>query len=350
MIEKIIFYSWQSNLKHDFNWKMIEKSLKDSIHALNSKNKLIKYSLDQATRGLPGSPDIVDSIFRKIDKSSIFIADITPITGIGEKGIPNPNVLIELGYAANILGWDNIICVCNTALGKIESLPFDIKQRRITKYSLNDKEQKKKQTEKLTEIFKIAFPLIQEKQATYDKVTEIFKTQLDLILVAISNHFNSLFDIKSNKIGLDVFYDVIEKLQKGCVKSNVTIEIKETEKFLTEKINELNEITKHPLLILNKKIDQITSVISLIKSLELLQANISGDRFYERGFTEKIKENWKKLLTIFGTITKISKGGEIKLKDIDILNMLLSDIAKDIDKITDVWGEHLLIDPARIDI
>ena len=85
MIEKTIFYSWQSELEPDFHWKLIEKSLNDSIQALNSENKLFKYTLDQATRGLPGSPDIVDSIFSKIEKSRIFIADITPDTKILEK-------------------------------------------------------------------------------------------------------------------------------------------------------------------------------------------------------------------------------------------------------------------------
>ncbi len=329
MIEKTIFYSWQSDLKSNFNWKLIEKSLIDSIQALNSEKKLIKYSLDQATRGLLGSPDIVDSIFRKIAKSSIFIADITPITKIGEKGIPNPNVLIELGYAVNVLGWDNIICICNTSEGKIESLPFDIKQRRITKYSLSEKKHKEKQTEELTKIFKIAIPLIQEKQSTYDKVTELFKTQLDQILLSISNHFNSLFKIKSSLIGLDVFFHIMDELQKGFVKSDIKIENKETEIFLAEKIKELDEITKHPLLILNKKIDQITTVISLIKSLELLKENISSSRFYD---------------------VNIKKGKKIELKEVEILNMLLSDIAKNIDEITDAWGEHLLIDPSRIDI
>jgi hypothetical protein len=327
MIEKTIFYSWQSDLKQDFNWKLIEKSLLDSIKALNSESKLIKYSLDQATRGLPGSPDIVDSIFSKIEKSSIFIADITPVTKIEEKGIPNPNVLIELGYAVNALSWDNIICICNKAQAKIETLPFDIKQRRITTYTVDDKKQTVKQRQKLTEIFKVALPLIQEKQATYDKVTELFKTQLDLILLGISNHFNSLFKIKNSIIGLDVFYNVIEELQNGFVKSNAKIEIKETETFLAKKIKELREITTHPLLILNKKIDQITTVISLIKSLELLQANILSSRFYE---------------------LNINKGETVVLKEVFILNMLLSDVAKNIVGITDVWGEHLLIDPSRI--
>lgn len=329
MIEKIIFYSWQSDLNHDFNWKLIETSLINSIQALNAENKFMKYSLDQATRGLPGSPDIVDSIFRKIEKSSIFVADITPITNIEEKGIPNPNVLIELGYAGNALGWDNVICICNEVLGKIEALPFDIKQRRITTYSLDDKKQKEKQTQKLTDIFKVAFPLIQENQATYDKVTELFKIQLDHILLTISNHFNSLFKIKDSLLGIDVFYNVIDELNKGFVKTHAKIEIKETDTFLAVKIKELSELTKHPLLILNKSIDQIVSVISLIKSLELLHDNIISSRFYD---------------------LSTEKGIKVELKEVEILNILLSDIAKNINSISDVWGEHLLIDPSRIEL
>jgi hypothetical protein len=328
MIEKTIFYSWQSDLNHDFNWKLIEKSILDTIHSLNSENKLIKFTLDQATRGLSGSPDIVDSIFRKIEKSTIFVADISPIAKIADKGIPNPNVLIELGYAVNILGWDNIICICNKAYGQIEALPFDIKQRRVTSYSLDSNKQKEKQTQNLREIFKVAFLLIQENQANYDKVTELFKTQLDLILLAISNHFNAVFGITESIIGIDVFYDVMEKLESGHLKANAKIKVKETGKFLEDKIKQLSELTRHPLLILNKKIDQITTVIMLIKSLELLHSNIMSGRFYD---------------------LNVEKGKVVELNEVGILNMLLSEISKNIIRITDVWGEHLLIDPSRIE-
>jgi hypothetical protein len=299
----------------------------DSITYLNAKNNLTQLSLDQATRDLPGSPDIVDSIFRKIDKSSIFIADITPITTNNHKGIPNPNVLIELGYAANTLGWDNIICICNTAQGKVESLPFDIKQRRITYYSLDKTSQKEKQIEKLTNILKIAIPSIQENQATYDKVTEIFKIQLDHILLSILNHFNSLFEIKTSLIGIDVFYSTLKNLSNNPVKINTKITVKSTTAFLALKIKELSKLTKHPLLILNKKINQITSIISLIESLTLLRQNIISDRFYN---------------------SSLKKGSKTGIQEGEILNLLLSDIASNINDILDTWGAHLLIDPSII--
>jgi len=49
----------------------------------------------------------------------------------GARGCPNPNVLIELGYAAKALGWDRLILVLNTAYGPPDELPFDLKHRRF---------------------------------------------------------------------------------------------------------------------------------------------------------------------------------------------------------------------------
>ncbi|MCX2584529.1 hypothetical protein [Pedobacter sp. MR22-3] len=120
-----------------------------------------------------------------------------------------------------------------------------------------------------------------------------------------------------------MFYDVIEKLHTG-IDEDIEIKILETEMFLTEKTQELTEITKHPLLILNKKISQITSVMKLVESLQLLRDNIFSGRFYERSIQmEKSKVN-----------------------DSDVLNLLLSDIAKSIDEVLENWGSYLLTNPA----
>jgi hypothetical protein len=51
--------------------------------------------------------------------------------------LPNPNVLLELGYAAAQLSWDNIICVYNLAYGAVEDLPFDLRTRRILTYKVD---------------------------------------------------------------------------------------------------------------------------------------------------------------------------------------------------------------------
>lgn len=53
---------------------------------------------------------------------------------------PNPNVLIELGYAARVIGWENIICITNLKYGTPQRMPFDIAHHRMTTYSLDNEE------------------------------------------------------------------------------------------------------------------------------------------------------------------------------------------------------------------
>lgn len=38
---------------------------------------------------------------------------------------PNPNVMIELGYAIKSLGWDRIILLYDKDFGEIEEIPFE---------------------------------------------------------------------------------------------------------------------------------------------------------------------------------------------------------------------------------
>ncbi|MBK8433268.1 MAG: hypothetical protein IPL28_19120 [Chloroflexi bacterium] len=80
----------------------------------------------------------------KIDSATLSLADGTFVTGQNNlRKSPNPNVLIELGYAASKLSWDNIICILNLAFGQIEELPFDLRSRRILTYHLIPNSEKK---------------------------------------------------------------------------------------------------------------------------------------------------------------------------------------------------------------
>ena len=142
---KNIFFSWQSDLDTKTHRNFIEKCVKKSIKSLNKENELhIFLEYDRDTLGLLGSPDISSSIFDKIKKCTLFIADISNITSSANRSIPNPNVLIELGYAINILGWEKIICFFDINTGSIEQLPFDIRQKRILAFNpLQENEDKK---------------------------------------------------------------------------------------------------------------------------------------------------------------------------------------------------------------
>jgi hypothetical protein len=43
--------------------------------------------------------------------------------------------MVELGYAKKALGTKRVIMVCNTAFGRIEDLPFDIRSKGVMGYS-----------------------------------------------------------------------------------------------------------------------------------------------------------------------------------------------------------------------
>lgn len=131
-----IFFSWQSDLDNHNHRNFIEKCIVKAIKKLEKNLEIRVYmDYDRDTLGLSGSPDIVNSIFEKIEKSALFIGDISNIaTSENNKKIPNPNVLIELGYAAKVLGWDKVICIYDIQTGPVESLPFDLRQKRILIY------------------------------------------------------------------------------------------------------------------------------------------------------------------------------------------------------------------------
>jgi hypothetical protein len=66
--------------------------------------------IDHDTRGVAGTPPIAETILRKIDAASVFIADVTPVAVTDQgKQVANPNVLIELGYAKKTHPFERII-------------------------------------------------------------------------------------------------------------------------------------------------------------------------------------------------------------------------------------------------
>lgn len=84
---------------------------------------------------------MVSAILRKIDLCSVFVADVTlTFEGIeSSRKSPNPNVLLELGYALRRLGPERVLIVLDTAFGAPEQLPFDLRgSRAITYNSVDD--------------------------------------------------------------------------------------------------------------------------------------------------------------------------------------------------------------------
>jgi hypothetical protein len=133
-----IFYSWQSDLDGAITRNFIESALNGALKDIQKdQSTQIEPVLDRDTVGIPGSPTISDTIFAKIQLSDAFVADVSIInSGTGGRPAPNPNVLLELGFAVAHIGWDRIILIMNTVLGSPDTLPFDLRGRRVLPYRL----------------------------------------------------------------------------------------------------------------------------------------------------------------------------------------------------------------------
>lgn len=133
----VVFYSWQSTSPKT-NRSLIGEALEKAVKALKKDGEVtVEPVIDRDTAGVPGSPDIAATIFAKIEKASMFVADVSLVIHGEGRSSPNPNVLVELGYAAHALGWDRILLVANTVFGELTELPFDLRPRRSAKYEMS---------------------------------------------------------------------------------------------------------------------------------------------------------------------------------------------------------------------
>lgn len=164
LTQATVFYSWESDLHAKTTRNLIEGCLNTAIRQIGREDDLdVDPSLDRDTKGISGSPVILDAILEKIDNCTAFVADVSIINSADvhrdppARPTPNPNVSIELGYAIKSCGWDRILPVCNDFYGTIDQLPFDIPERRVISYTLSEAptpEEMKSAKEKLTAIFK----------------------------------------------------------------------------------------------------------------------------------------------------------------------------------------------------
>ena len=161
-----VFYSWQSDLPNSTNRGFVQDALERATKAIREDDSItVEPVIDRDTAGVAGSPDIAATIFDKIDACQVFVCDVSIINDQeSARPTPNPNVLVELGYALGILGWERILMVMNTAFGEPETLPFDLSKKRVIPYRL-PKEGTKKAAERkeLTSKLKDALRMIVDK-------------------------------------------------------------------------------------------------------------------------------------------------------------------------------------------
>lgn len=133
-MEKTVFWSWQSDCEARVTREVIRYALDAAITLLSADiEEAERPSLTSDTQGVAGTPDIVATIYRKIDEAAVFVGDVTPIAvSATGKACANPNVLLEMGYANRALTDTRVIQVWNTAFegAALDKLPFDMRGRR----------------------------------------------------------------------------------------------------------------------------------------------------------------------------------------------------------------------------
>jgi len=199
-MSRTIFYSWQSDVEPNKHRYFIQRCLISAIGELEqSANLYMEY--DRDTAGQNGSPDITQTIFEKIDKCVLFVCDVSIINSSCEsKKTPNPNVLIELGYAVSKLGWDRVICLFDGNTGKIEDLPFDLRQKRITVF---EPEKGKAEEKRISQILMVNIKNLFVAGKLFNPLNDYMKGRIDKNLLDICKQLsNMLFGTVSMSDGL----------------------------------------------------------------------------------------------------------------------------------------------------
>lgn len=184
-----LFYSWQSDSPSNTNRNFIKDATEKAIERVSKSLKLEEaLRLDQDTKDVPGTPEIVNTILKKIDGCDIFLPDLTIVAETSDgKRVPNPNVLIEYGYAMKAIGSERIIAVMNEIYGAAaDGLPFDLQHRRWPiRYSLatdateeTRKEQKKNLVSQIERAIRtvLSSGLIPQTQDTFQPIQPQWKS------------------------------------------------------------------------------------------------------------------------------------------------------------------------------
>jgi len=134
---KTIFFSWQADtltqVGRNFLKEVLDEACKSLALDVAVDESLRDIKVDSDTMGVAGQPPIVETILRKIDAAAVFVADMTFVgKRVDGRPTPNPNVLIEYGWALKGLTHERVICVMNIAYGEPaeNALPFNLRHVR----------------------------------------------------------------------------------------------------------------------------------------------------------------------------------------------------------------------------
>lgn len=166
-----VFFAFQMDTEDKFGKGFIQSAVEIAIQQL--KDEGLEVTLDYGFRGTPGTPPLLDEMLKKSDESDMVIVDLTYTSAkewlnakeIGgddtskwisiekdadRKPSPNPNVLLETGYAWAKKGTYRTLAIMNEAFGSPKLLPVDLKGFRwgitynLDKTNYHSRKQKRK--------------------------------------------------------------------------------------------------------------------------------------------------------------------------------------------------------------
>lgn len=247
-----IFYSWQSDLPNSANRGLIQSALERATKDIRSdKTIAIEPVVDRDTLGEPGAPDIAATIFRKIDAAKIFVCDVSGVNK-SQNGrlLPNPNVLIELGYALKSISSERIILIFNTEYGDVSELPFDLRFKRVLTYQMGQNDEPGPIRNILRKTLKNALQAIFEhlEENSEDKEKIEYLTQLNIILIKII-----LYGEESRQREIDPWaQEVVDSYESGAgeirelvaEEAALNIEVADNLETLIDQLNEVVDFPK----------------------------------------------------------------------------------------------------------
>src|ERR1035437_7347562 len=119
-----VFFSWQSDRPTTEGRNFIERALEIAVRSISQDIELQPalrdgLEVDKDTKNVPGSPKIFETILQKIELATVFVPDFTFVAKRPNGDpTPNPNVLIEYGYARKCKQFCQLMPVMNTAYGE----------------------------------------------------------------------------------------------------------------------------------------------------------------------------------------------------------------------------------------
>lgn len=282
-----IFFSWQSDLPNSSTRGLIQSSIDAAVKGLRNT---VEVDADRDTKGTYGSPDIVQTIFEKIDDCDVFVADVSgvttyhPLDNEGNpterlKMSPNPNVLLELGYAAQVIGWENIICIMNEDYAADGEIPFDIDHRRLTRYSLKDREKSDVRKELRDIIFSTVLNVMENGKRV--------RQQFSNISIGSWNHEDK--SVSKNLIPYNVYESASVKTMLDKLIGTAGILLENIQSAKVRRLDELPEIDEYTTEENNDKKEKIITKYGV----ELTPASINCLMNFNKWNPVKIQEKEK---------------------------------------------------------